>query len=96
MIPSDLTTTLGKFELLRNVVIGSLVVYVAGLLPGYYVSAFLIDVWSRRPIQFLGFTMLTVLLAILGKMITHQVSLEEFVDRPLAAGIYPGTQLTEL
>ena len=96
MIPSDLTTTLGKYELLRNVVIGSLVVCVAGLLPGYYVSAFLIDVWSRRPIQFLGFTMLTVLLVILGKMITHQVSLEEFVDRPLAAGIYPGTQLTEL
>lgn len=63
--PWDLTTTLGMSESLHNVVIGSLVVCVAGLLPGYYASFFLIDVWGRRPIQFLGFAMLAVLLAIL-------------------------------
>jgi PHS family inorganic phosphate transporter-like MFS transporter len=77
--PSDLTSTLGIYESLHNVVIGSLVVCVAGLLPGYYVTFFLIDVWGRRPIQFLGFAMLTVLLAILGKT-SHQESSEEFVD----------------
>jgi MFS transporter, PHS family, inorganic phosphate transporter len=86
--PWDLTTTLGMSESLHNVVIGSLVVCVAGLLPGYYASFFLIDVWGRRPIQFLGFAMLAVLLAILGKMTTHQESSEEFVDVPLTAGIY--------
>jgi MFS transporter, PHS family, inorganic phosphate transporter len=65
---TDLTSTLGIYESLHNVVIGSLVVCVAGLLPGYYATFFLIDVWGRKPIQFLGFAMLTVLLAILGKM----------------------------
>ena len=67
MTPSDLNSTLGIYESLDNVVIGSLVVCVAGLLPGYYASFFLIDSWGRKPIQFLGFAMLTVLLAILGK-----------------------------
>ncbi|KAN0107567.1 inorganic phosphate transporter [Russula decolorans] len=62
---TDLTSTLGIYESLHNVVIGSLVVCVAGLLPGYYATFFLIDVWGRKPIQFLGFAMLTVLLAIL-------------------------------
>ncbi|KAF8501729.1 general substrate transporter [Russula emetica] len=62
---SDLTTTLGIYESLHNVFIGSLVVCMAGLLFGYYTSFFLIDVWVRRPIQFLGFAMLTVLSAIL-------------------------------
>ena len=70
--PSDLNSTLGIFGSLHNIVIPSLVVCVAGLLPGYYASFFLIDVWGRRPIQFLGLAMLAVLLAILGKMIIHQ------------------------
>jgi len=65
--PLELNTTLGVYKALHNVVIGSLVVSVAGLLPGYYATFFLIDVWGRKPIQFLGFAMLTVLLAILGK-----------------------------
>jgi PHS family inorganic phosphate transporter-like MFS transporter len=52
---------------LKNIAIGSLVVSVAGLLPGYYATLAFIDHWGRKPIQFMGFTMLTVLLAILGK-----------------------------
>jgi MFS transporter, PHS family, inorganic phosphate transporter len=65
------TTTLSICESLHNVVFGSLLVCVAGLLPSYYATLFLIDVWGRRPIQFLGFAMLTALLAILGKMTDH-------------------------
>ena len=42
----DLTTALGIYEALRNVIIGSLVVCVAGLLPGYYATLLLIDVWA--------------------------------------------------
>ena len=68
---SDLTTTLGIYGSLYNVVIGSLIVCVVGLLLSYYASSFLINVRGRRPIQFLGFAMLVVLLAILGKMSTH-------------------------
>lgn len=90
--PSDLTTTLGIYESLHNVVMGSLIVCVTGLLPGFCASFFLIDLWRRRPIQFLGFAMLAVLFAILGKMTTHQGWSDEFVDVPLTAGIYPGTQ----
>jgi MFS transporter, PHS family, inorganic phosphate transporter len=93
--PSDLIT-LGIYESSYNIVIGSLIVCVAGLLPGYYASFSLNDVWGRRPIQFLGFAMLTVLLAMLGKMTTHQESSEELVDVPLTAGICPGTQSTGL
>ena len=70
--PANLDTTKGIYQSLHNVVIGNLVVSVAGLLPGYYATFFLIDVWGRRPIQLLGFTMLTVLLAVLGKMTVYQ------------------------
>jgi PHS family inorganic phosphate transporter-like MFS transporter len=68
---SELNTTLDTYKALHNVVIGSLVVSVAGLLPGYYATFFLIDTpgWGRKRIQLLGFAMLTVLLAILGKVI---------------------------
>ena len=73
--PSDLTSTLGIYKSLHNIVIGSLVVCVAGLLPGYYATFFLIDfrLWpgGRKPIQYLGFVMLTGLLAILGKLTDH-------------------------
>ncbi|KAF8486181.1 phosphate transporter [Russula ochroleuca] len=62
---SNPQTTLDIYRSLHTVVIGNLVVSVAGLLPGYYASFFLIDVWGRKPIQFLGFAMLTVLLAVL-------------------------------
>jgi len=63
--PSELDTTLGVYKTLHNIIIGSLVVTVAGLLPGYHATFFLIDVWGRKPIQLLGFTVLTVLLTIL-------------------------------
>jgi hypothetical protein len=88
--PSGLASPLGIFESLQNVVMGSLVVCVAGLLPGYYA-----EVWGRRPIQFLAFAMLTVLLAILGKMTAYQESSEEFVDVPLTACFYLDTQSTK-
>ena len=71
--PSNLNTTLGIYQSLHSIVIGSLVVSVAGLLLGYYAS-FLIDVWGRRPIRSLGFAMSTTVLAMLGKMTTETPS----------------------
>ena len=62
---------MGICKVLHNIAVGNLVVSVAGLLPGYYATLFLIDEpgWGRKRIQYLGFAMLTVLLAILGKNI---------------------------
>ncbi|KAI9463317.1 phosphate transporter [Lactarius psammicola] len=53
------------YKTLHNVAKGNLVVSLAGLLPGYYATFFLIDVWGRKPIQFMGFSALTVLLAVI-------------------------------
>ena len=69
------------YDSLHSVVIGNLIVSVAGLLPGYYATLCLIDGWGRKPIQYLGFAMLTVLLAVLGKISPPIRSLsEEFID----------------
>ncbi|KAF8486862.1 major facilitator superfamily domain-containing protein [Russula ochroleuca] len=63
--PFSLDTILDTYQLLHNLVIGSLVVSVAGLLLGYYAFFFLVDGWGRRRIQFLAFAMLALLLAVL-------------------------------
>ncbi|KAH8980885.1 phosphate transporter, partial [Lactarius akahatsu] len=66
--------TLVMYKTLHNVAEGSLVVSLAGLLPGYYATFFLIDVWGRKPIQFMGFSALTVLLAVIGKTTAYRNS----------------------
>ena len=54
------------YENLRAIAIGNLILSAAGLIPGYYASFLLIDVWGRKPIQLMGFTVLTVLFIIMG------------------------------
>lgn len=39
----------------------------AGLIPGYWVTFLFIDTWGRKPIQFMGFAVLTVLFVIMGE-----------------------------
>ncbi|KAJ6533665.1 inorganic phosphate transporter [Mycena capillaripes] len=46
--------------------LGNLIFSIAGLIPGYYASFLLIDRWGRRPIQLMGFMMLTVVSIIMG------------------------------
>jgi MFS transporter, PHS family, inorganic phosphate transporter len=70
---SELNTSLGIYKWLCNVAVGSLVVSVAGLLPGYYATIFLIDRWGRKQLQFLCFSMLTIVLVILGKLFFHLI-----------------------
>jgi MFS transporter, PHS family, inorganic phosphate transporter len=53
---------------LKNICVGNIVLSVAGLIPGYYATFFLIDSWGRKPIQLMGFGMLTILFAVLGKL----------------------------
>ena len=57
----------GVYESLRNVCIGNMIFSAAGLIPGYYASFFLIDSWGRKPVQLMGFIMLTILLIIMGR-----------------------------
>ncbi|KAF8626413.1 hypothetical protein AX17_006580 [Amanita inopinata Kibby_2008] len=58
--------TQGIYNNLYNICVGNLVLSVAGLIPGYWVSFVFIDSWGRKPIQLLGFTMLTIIFVIMG------------------------------
>ncbi|CAK5268566.1 unnamed protein product [Mycena citricolor] len=58
--------TQNVYDNLRNVTIGNLIFSAAGLIPGYWATFFLIDSWGRKPIQLMGFTVLTVLFVIMG------------------------------
>jgi PHS family inorganic phosphate transporter-like MFS transporter len=58
--------SLGVYQSLHNVSLGNTILAVAGLIPGYYATFFLIDSWGRKPIQLMGFTILTVLFIIMG------------------------------
>lgn len=49
-----------------NICVGNLILSVAGLIPGYWVSFLFIDSWGRKPIQLMGFTILTALFIIMG------------------------------
>ncbi|PIL29824.1 MFS general substrate transporter [Ganoderma sinense ZZ0214-1] len=54
------------YTTLRNLSLGNLILSVAGLVPGYWVAFFLIDRWGRKPIQLMGFSVLTVLFLVMG------------------------------
>jgi PHS family inorganic phosphate transporter-like MFS transporter len=49
----------------RNAV-GNLILICAGSIPGYWVSVALIDTIGRKPIQIMGFAMLTILFVVIG------------------------------
>jgi PHS family inorganic phosphate transporter-like MFS transporter len=51
---------------LYNTGVGNLILSVAGLIPGYWVSVATIDTIGRKPIQMGGFIMLTILFSIIG------------------------------
>ena len=59
------------YQSLHNVSLGNVILSIAGLIPGYWASFFLIDTWGRKPIQLMGFTILTALFIIMGE---HQFS----------------------
>ncbi|EPT01390.1 hypothetical protein FOMPIDRAFT_1023292 [Fomitopsis schrenkii] len=54
------------YQNLRNICIGNIILSVAGLIPGYWATFLVIDKWGRKPIQLMGFTMLTILFVIMG------------------------------
>ncbi|KAI0709941.1 inorganic phosphate transporter [Earliella scabrosa] len=54
------------YQALRNLSLGNLILSLAGLVPGYWAAFYFIDRWGRKPIQFMGFSVLTVLFIVMG------------------------------
>lgn len=63
---SSLTGTAAVYQNLRNICIGNLILTVAGQIPGAYLCVFTIDRLGRKPIQGMGFLVLTILFIIMG------------------------------
>jgi MFS transporter, PHS family, inorganic phosphate transporter len=51
---------------LRNLGIGNIILSLAGLIPGYYLSVLVIDRVGRKPLQIGGFLILTVIFSVFG------------------------------
>ncbi|KAF9019638.1 inorganic phosphate transporter [Hymenopellis radicata] len=56
----------GVYDNLHNICVGNLILAVGGLIPGYWVAFLFIDSWGRKPIQLMGFILLTILFVIMG------------------------------
>lgn len=54
------------YEVLFNNAVGNVIIVCAGSVPGYWVTVALVDRVGRKPIQFMGFTVLIILFCILG------------------------------
>ncbi|KAG8794433.1 Inorganic phosphate transporter pho84 [Ceratobasidium sp. 428] len=54
------------YQTLHNVSIGNIILSACGLIPGYWVTFLFIDRWGRKPIQFIGFAVLTVIFVCMG------------------------------
>jgi len=51
---------------LKAISVGNIILSVGGLIPGYYATLLLIDSWGRKPIQLMGFSLLTVIFCCMG------------------------------
>jgi MFS transporter, PHS family, inorganic phosphate transporter len=56
----------GVFARIHDVTVYTMIVVAGALLPGYVASFLVIDTWGRKPIQFMGFFILSVLFLIMG------------------------------
>ncbi|KAK7454530.1 hypothetical protein VKT23_011284 [Stygiomarasmius scandens] len=56
----------GVYDNLKNICIGNLILSAAGLIPGYWVCFLFVDSWGRKPIQLMGFSLLTVIFIAMG------------------------------
>ena len=54
------------YRILYNTAVGNLIIVCAGAVPGYWVTVALCDTWGRKPIQLMGFVLLTILFCIIG------------------------------
>ncbi|TKA65455.1 Repressible high-affinity phosphate permease [Friedmanniomyces simplex] len=54
------------YETFFNIAVGNIILVCAGAIPGYWVTVATVDTIGRKPIQFMGFAILTVLFCIMG------------------------------
>jgi len=54
------------YEIFYNTAVGNLIITCAGAIPGYWVTVATVDTIGRKPIQFMGFTILTIVFIIIG------------------------------
>ncbi|KAG6019529.1 hypothetical protein E4U19_007168 [Claviceps sp. Clav32 group G5] len=59
------------YHKLWNNAVGTIILTAAGSLPGYWTAVFTIDTIGRKPLQVLGFLLLTIVFGILGFMLDH-------------------------
>ncbi|KUJ15025.1 putative inorganic phosphate transporter PHO84 [Mollisia scopiformis] len=59
------------YEIFRRTAVGNLILVCAGAIPGYWVSVATIDTLGRKPIQIMGFSMLTILFIVIGFAYNH-------------------------
>ncbi|KAK4238861.1 major facilitator superfamily domain-containing protein [Achaetomium macrosporum] len=59
------------YEILYNTAVGNLIIVLAGAVPGYWVTVFTVDRLGRKPIQFMGFGILTILFIVMGFAYFH-------------------------
>jgi MFS transporter, PHS family, inorganic phosphate transporter len=68
---------------LYNVSVGNIILSVGGLIPGYWFSFAFIDFWGRKPIQLMGFVLLTIIFCCMGfgydKMLSTSSGKKAFV-----------------
>ncbi|KAJ7268504.1 phosphate transporter [Mycena rebaudengoi] len=62
----SITDTRHIYESLYNICVGNLILSVAGLIPGYWAAFYFIDSWGRKPIQLMGFIVLTITFICMG------------------------------
>ncbi|KAG8728382.1 Inorganic phosphate transporter pho84 [Ceratobasidium sp. 423] len=55
-----------SYDILFGISSGNLILAAGGLIPGYWATFLLVDSWGRKPIQIMGFIVLTVLFLIIG------------------------------
>ena len=62
-----LGTNADAFENLHKIAVGNVILSVAGYIPGYWATFLVIDRWGRKPIQLMGFAVLTMLFIVMGR-----------------------------
>lgn len=59
------------YKIFYNTAVGNLIIVCAGSIPGYWVTVALVDTVGRKPIQLMGFILLTIIFIIIGFAYDH-------------------------
>ncbi|RIA92253.1 phosphate transporter [Glomus cerebriforme] len=66
----DTNINLRAYNSLKNMAIGNIIITIMGTIPGYWVTVLFVDKWGRKPIQLMGFIVLTILFIVMGVAFT--------------------------